>query len=70
MKRFYLTFGQKSPFRDGYVLIVSPDKETARSEAFHIFGEKFASLYTEEDFDFKYFPEGQYGRVVEALYAI
>lgn len=67
MKNFYLTFGQKSPFRDGYVRIVSPDIETARSEAFYIFGEKFSNLYPEEDFNFKYFPIGQYGHTVEAL---
>ena len=64
MKSYYLTFGQKSPFRDGYVLIVAEDYKTAREEAGYVFGDKFSMLYQQQDFNASYFPDGQIGKTL------
>jgi hypothetical protein len=65
MENFYLTFGQKSPFRDGYVLVLADDEETAREEVFYVFGNKWSNLYAEENFKPEYFPAGQIGKTLE-----
>jgi hypothetical protein len=66
MKNFYLTFGHKSPFRDGYVLIVADDEESAREEVFYVFGQYWSNLYSEENFRPEFFPAGQFGKTLEA----
>ncbi len=66
MKNFYLTFGQKSPFRDSYVLVVANNYAQARKEVFYIFGKFWSSLYEEEKFNADFFPEGQIGKTIYA----
>ena len=69
-KTFYLTFGQKSPFNNGWVEILATNKEEAREEAFEVFGPKWSNVYEAEDFLAKapeFFPAGRQGRVIEAL---
>ena len=61
---FYLTFGQKSPLRNGWIEINAPDMEFARELAFDAFGEKFAFVYEEKNFDKRYFPAGQFGETM------
>ena len=64
---FYLTFGQKSPFRDGYVVIEAEDYAKAREAAFYVFGDNFAFLYEAKPFEEhskNMFPEGQIGKTL------
>lgn len=66
-KKFFITFGQISPFRDGYVVVEAETEEAARHEAFNVLGQKWASLYTEETMRFEFFPAGQYGHTLVAV---
>lgn len=66
MKNFYLTFGQKSPFRNNWVLVVAENYNNARKEVIYIFGQFWSFLYEEEKFDKSFFPEGQVGKTVYA----
>lgn len=68
MKTF-ITFGQVHTHRvngkaldcDCVAVIESSDAQTGRATAFELFGDKFFTTYTEENFDhesMKYFPRG------------
>lgn len=59
--KFYLTFGQNSPFKNGWVSVFAPSYEDARKLIFQIFSKKWAMLYEEGDFQSDYFPEGELG---------
>lgn len=65
MKKFYITFGQKYPWRNGWVLIEAPDYNTAHLWVVQIFGSQYAQLLAEEDFDKSYFPSGQIGETIK-----
>lgn len=58
--RFYVTFGQLHPLRDGYVEIWAYTEGAARAAAFEILGQKWGSL-SMVPCDSKSFPEGGYG---------
>lgn len=64
MKTFYLTFGQKYPWRNGWVEVLAPDYETARELVVEIFDAKWSSLYTEEHFNKEMFPAGKLGETI------
>lgn len=68
MNKFYLTFGQNHPLRNGYVLVEAPSEEEARQEVVSVFGTKWAFLYSEDKMNFKYFLEGQQGKTLFAGY--
>ena len=61
---FYLTFGQKSLLRDGYIKIEAPDLRAARRAAENYFENEWSMLYTEEDFQPKHFPRGQFSETI------
>lgn len=67
MPKFYVTFGQKSPFKDGWVEIIAPNYKVAHDEAFDIFGPKFAFIReTDSEESMKeYFPAGRIGNVID-----
>ena len=65
MPRFYVTFGQKSPFRDGYVVIIADDEHVAHDEAMYVLGKAWSSLYSEDAIEFGLFIQGQIGRTIE-----
>lgn len=65
MKTFYLTFGQKYPWRNGYVEVIAPDYDTARKWVEDIFGNQWSNLYTEENFDKEAFPAGKLGETIQ-----
>lgn len=65
MKNFYVTFGQKSPFRDGYVLIEASDIRTAREEAFYALGECWSNIYEDPLFNHDMYPMGQIGKTLK-----
>jgi hypothetical protein len=66
---FYITFGQRSPFRNGWVVIVASGKEEAQAEAHSVFGPHWSMCYSEEAF-FKareHFNKGKIGETIEGL---
>ena len=65
METFYLTFGQKYPWRNGWVEVEAPDMETAREWCFEIFEGKFSSLYSEEEFNKSNYPAGKIGETIK-----
>lgn len=67
MKKYYLTFGQAHPLRNGYVEVVGRTEELASRKAFEIFGPHFGFIRPENVKDQKkFFPHGKFG---ETLYA-
>ena len=64
MKYFFLTFGQKYPWRNGWVLVQAKDYEKAREIVVEVFGERWSHLYTEGNFNPMYFPAGQIGETL------
>ena len=70
MKRFYLTFGQKSTARNNYVVIEADNYDQARDCAFSQFGQGWSMLYSEDEFKPEYFPAGpMYGAPIRASLA-
>ena len=74
MKIFYVTFGQKSPFRNGYVKIEAENYIIARELAFQAFERNWSSIYSSEDFYRSQtdnttikdmFPDGQIGEILK-----
>lgn len=65
MMKFYLTFGQQSPFRNGWVEIEVESLEVARNLAFDVFGKHWSMLYKEEEFEKEYFPSGKLGETLK-----
>lgn len=65
LKTFYLTFGQKYPWRNGWVEVRAPDYDTARRWVVEIFDAKWSHLYTEENFDKEMFLAGKLGETIE-----
>lgn len=61
MKKFYMTFGQQSPFRNGWVVINASDEVTARKWANNY--PHWAGMYSEKP-SFLDFSEGQIGEEV------
>jgi len=67
-EKFYLTFGNRYKYQphpsgiainpDGYVLIQAYTYDEARAKAFEIFGPAWAFLYTENNFQARFFPVG------------
>jgi hypothetical protein len=65
MKKFYLTFGQQYPWRNGWVEVEAPDYEKARDYVEEIFGNKWSNLLGEDKFDPSYFPAGKLGETIK-----
>lgn len=66
MKKFYVTFGQSHPLRDGYVVIEASNYDLARQAAFDTFSVKFCFVRSEEEIIKDYFPAGQIGKTIYA----
>ncbi len=66
MKKFYITFGQLHPLRDCYIVVMAETKEAARRYAFEVLGNKWAGLYTRENFNPSYCPGAQAGKVIHS----
>ena len=66
--KFYLTFGQQSPFRNGWVEVEAESWEVAHGLALDVFGRHWSMLYREEGFNEKvkvYFPAGKLGETLK-----
>lgn len=59
---FYITFGQASPLKDGYILVQAPDELFARRYASQY--PYWCGCYTEDNFEPILFPAGQLGDTV------
>lgn len=62
--KFYLTFGQQSPFRNGWIEIEARSYGEAHKLAFDAFGKHWSLLYPEENFAKGYFPLGKLGETL------
>lgn len=58
LKNYYLTFGQKSPARNGYILIQAREYNHARAIVKNEYDQEWPNLYEEKDFDKSFFPAG------------
>lgn len=75
MPKYYVTFGlgydiEKHPHvpginPDSYVEVEAISELDARSEVFNIFGDKWAFLYHEKNFDKSFFPKGKFATLEE-----
>lgn len=65
IKTFYLTFGQKYPWRNGWVEVEALTYEIAREWVEKIFGSQWSNLKEEKDFDKSYFPAGKLGETIK-----
>ena len=61
---FYVMFGQKYPWRDGWVEISAIDRNEAYEIVNDVFGEHYAFLYSEEQFNRSFFPDGKLGKTL------
>jgi hypothetical protein len=62
---FCITFGQDHPLRDGWIEINAVDSMDARNKAFETFGRHWSFIYSNLEFNPKYFPLGKIGRTLE-----
>lgn len=58
---FYLTFGQKYPWRRGWVEVEAVNYEMARKLVVEVFKDQWGWLYTEDQITKKDFPLGKIG---------
>ena len=78
MKKFYLTFGCGHPLGDNFMEIEAEDLSKARALAFETFGQKWAWMYDEEEWNSgppdgansanswtTYFPGGKVGKTLK-----
>jgi len=62
---FYLTFGQRYPWRYGWVEVEAVNYEMARKKVEEIFGKQWAWLYNKDQFNKKDFPAGKLGETIK-----
>ena len=58
LKKYYVTFGQSSKMKDGWAEVWATSSEEARKKILEIFGQNWSMMYTEEEFNASYFPQG------------
>ena len=63
--KFYVTFGQKSPFRDGWVEVEAPTYDDARRMVIAALGSQWAMIYEEDLFEPHSFPSGKIGETIK-----
>jgi hypothetical protein len=68
-KPYYITFGQRSPFRNGWVVIMASGQKEAQEEAEICFGQHYSMCYDEDKFHSarEHFNRGQIGETIEGL---
>lgn len=64
-KKYFLTFGQKYPWRNGWVEVEAPDYQTARKWVYDIFETKWSNLLEESKFDKSFYPAGKIGETIK-----
>lgn len=61
--KFYLTFGQNSPMKDGWIEVIADNEYLARLKVVSEYGQKWSGLYNEFNFEKEDFPEGKLGEL-------
>jgi len=56
---YYLTFGQSSPARNGWVRVMARDYDHAREIVIRAYEQKWSMLYEASEFNTEYFPAGE-----------
>ncbi len=64
---YFFTFSAHHPLSDQWIEIHAPTREQARDKMFDLFGTTWASQYTTENFDHKYFPSGRSGKIIRVI---
>ena len=62
--KYFLTFGQDHPLRNGWIEIETWAYGIARTLAFQFFGKHWAHVYKEEDFEKGLYPSGKIGEIL------
>ncbi len=62
--KFYVTFGQDHPLRDGWIEVRASSYVLARLRIFEVLGTKWASMYYLVEFDPECFPAGKFGNTL------
>lgn len=65
METFYLTFGDKYPWCDGWVEVRAVNVDMARKRVIEVFGNQWAWLYEESAFEKEKYPDGKLGKTLE-----
>ena len=65
LETFYLTFGEKYPWRHGWVEVRAVNYDMARTKVEAIFGNQWGWIYDEEKFDKSVFLAGRIGEVIK-----
>ena len=66
--KFFVTFTQKSPFKDGWLEVEASSKESATLMVMEEFGNKWGFIYERSKFESEYFPAGKLGEIIEGGY--
>lgn len=67
---YFITFGQRSPFREGWIEVSASSKEEATGEAMEIFGPYWANIYEADQFTGEIkdmYPDGKFGHTIQGL---
>jgi hypothetical protein len=62
---FYVTFGQKSPFRNGWVEVEAENYRIARQLVVYALDSSYSMVYDEHEFKREYFPQGKLGETLK-----
>lgn len=65
LETFYLTFGQKYPWRNGWVEVEAENIEIAEQYVRDIFDNQWSNLYAPEKFDKSFFSAGKLGETIK-----
>ena len=63
--KYYLTFGQQSPFRNGWVEVEAASYRKARTMVYDVLENHWSMLYEEKEFEKEYFPLGKIGETLQ-----
>ncbi len=61
LRKFYLTFGQSSPAKNGWITVLAENLTEAREKVFAEYGRQWSGLYEDCDWNPEYFPAGEIG---------
>ncbi len=68
-EKYYLTFGQQSPFKDGWVEVLADDDVHAVAVVNEVIGKQWSNIYHEDLFTEKtreHLPQGKLGNTIKA----
>lgn len=63
MKTYYLTFGQESPAKNGWIEVEASCYDEAKKKVESAYGRAWSFIYSEEKFNKDFFPVGKLGEL-------